>query len=110
MACALSQVLYLTEPIDEPAVNAIGEFEDFKFVDVTREGLELGDVAEEDKKKARACFWHACSLSAARLHRARALRRGCSGCSVPGLQPSRWPGSTAPHRDALWARLALSHV
>lgn len=46
-----AQVLYLTEPIDEPAVNAIGEFEEFKFADVTREGLDLGDVPEEDKKK-----------------------------------------------------------
>ena len=45
------QVLYLTEPIDEPAVNAISEFEEFKFADVTREGLDLGDVPEEDKKK-----------------------------------------------------------
>ena len=44
-------MLYLTEPIDEPAVNAIGEFEEFKFADVTREGLDLGDVPEEDKKK-----------------------------------------------------------
>jgi heat shock protein beta len=49
-----NQVLYLTEPIDEPAVNAIGEFGEFKFVDVTREGLDLGDVPEEDKKKVRA--------------------------------------------------------
>ena len=45
------QVLYLTEPIDEPALNNISEFGDFKFVDVTREDLDLGDVAEDDKKK-----------------------------------------------------------
>lgn len=45
------QVLYLTEPIDEPALNNIGEFGNFKFVDVTREDLDLGDVAEEEKKK-----------------------------------------------------------
>lgn len=45
------QVLYLTEPIDEPAINNIGEFNEFSFVDVTREGLDLGDIPEEDKKK-----------------------------------------------------------
>ena len=45
------QVLYLTEPIDEPALNNISEFGDFKFVDVTREDLDLGDVAEDEKKK-----------------------------------------------------------
>ena len=44
-------MLFLTEPIDEPALNNIGEFGDFKFVDVTREDLDLGDVAEDDKKK-----------------------------------------------------------
>ena len=47
------QVLYLTEPIDEPALNNISEFGDFKFVDVTREDLDLGDVAEDEKKKVR---------------------------------------------------------
>ena len=47
------QVLYLTEPIDEPAINNVGDFNDFKFVDVTREGLDLGDIPEEDKKKVR---------------------------------------------------------
>ncbi|EIE19325.1 heat shock protein Hsp90 [Coccomyxa subellipsoidea C-169] len=46
------EVLYLTEPIDEPAINNIGEFNEFKFVDVTREGLDLGDIPEEEKKKA----------------------------------------------------------
>ncbi|CAL8468307.1 g7847 [Coccomyxa elongata] len=46
------EVLYLTEPIDEPAINNVGDFNEFKFVDVTREGLDLGDIPEEDKKKA----------------------------------------------------------
>ena len=43
------QVLYLTEPIDEPTVSALAEFEGKKFVDVSREGLDLGD--EDDKKR-----------------------------------------------------------
>ncbi len=46
-------MLYLTEPIDEPALNNISDFKDFKFVDVTREDLDLGDVAEDEKKKVR---------------------------------------------------------
>ncbi len=44
-------MLYLTEPIDEPALNNISDFKDFKFVDVTREDLDLGDIAEDEKKK-----------------------------------------------------------
>ena len=45
------EVLYLTEPIDEPALNAVAEFEGKKFVDVTREGL---DVGADDAEKAAA--------------------------------------------------------
>ena len=44
-------MLYLTEPIDEPALNAVAEFEGKKFVDVTREGL---DVGADDAEKAAA--------------------------------------------------------
>ncbi len=45
------QVLYLVEPIDEPAINSVSEFKEKKFVDVTREDLELGGDVEETKKK-----------------------------------------------------------
>jgi len=48
-----AQVLYLTEPIDEPAISAVADYEEHKFVDVTREGLELAGDAEDGKKKAR---------------------------------------------------------
>ena len=47
-------VLYLTEPIDEPALNAVGQYSGHDFVDVTREGLELGDDEEEKREKERA--------------------------------------------------------
>lgn len=50
-----AQVLYLTEPIDEPTITALAEFEGKKFVDVSREGLDLGEE-EEDKKKAFLCY------------------------------------------------------
>ena len=59
-------MLYLTEPIDEPALNNISEFGDFKFVDVTREDLDLGDIAEDEKKKVRI-HTNLGSLSAADL-------------------------------------------
>lgn len=48
------EVLYLTEPIDEPALNAVGQFSGHDFVDVTREGLELGDGEEEKAEKEKA--------------------------------------------------------
>lgn len=48
------EVLYLTEPIDEPALNAVGQYSGHDFVDVTREGLELGDDEEEKREKEKA--------------------------------------------------------
>eukprot|EP00887_Chlorella_sp_A99_P008257 scaffold12.g8257.t1 len=43
------EVLYLTEPIDEPMISNLPEFEGLQLSDVSREDLQL-DESEEDKK------------------------------------------------------------
>ena len=45
------EVLYLVDPIDEPAINAIAEHKGHPFVDVTREGVDAG---ADDAEKAAA--------------------------------------------------------
>jgi len=48
-------VLYLTEPIDEVAIQNLAEYDDKKFVDVSREGIDLG-ADDQDTKKVRCAF------------------------------------------------------
>ena len=50
---ALLQVLYFVEPIDEVAMQNVGEFAGKKLIDVSREGVDLGSDAEEAKKASR---------------------------------------------------------
>lgn len=48
------QVLYLTEPIDEVAIQNLAEYGDKKFVDVSREGIDLGTDDQDTKKVGKA--------------------------------------------------------
>jgi len=45
------EVLYMTEPIDEYAMQQLKEFDGKKFACITKEGLQLEDDEEEKKKK-----------------------------------------------------------
>merc|ERR1712165_578446 len=44
------EVIYMTDPIDEHAVQQLKEYDGKKLINVTKEGLDLG-LDEDEKKK-----------------------------------------------------------
>ncbi len=50
------QVLFLVEPVDEVALTNLKEFKDKKFVDISREDLELGKLLSFFWSKTRDLF------------------------------------------------------
>merc|ERR1712167_153133 len=56
------EVIYMTDPIDEHAVQQLKEYDGKKLVNVTKEGLDLG-LNEDEKKKQqeeKAAFENLC--------------------------------------------------
>lgn len=58
------EVLYMTEPIDEYAMQQLKEFDGKKFVCITKEGLKLDESEEEKKQKEeqKAAFEPLCKV------------------------------------------------
>jgi molecular chaperone HtpG len=58
------EVLYMTEPIDEYAMQQLKEFDGKKFVCITKEGLQLDETEEEKKEreKQKADFENLCKI------------------------------------------------
>uniref|UniRef100_A0A0E0B4A6 Histidine kinase/HSP90-like ATPase domain-containing protein n=1 Tax=Oryza glumipatula TaxID=40148 RepID=A0A0E0B4A6_9ORYZ len=58
----LFQVLYLIEPIDEVAIQNLQTYKEKKFVDISKEDLELGDEDEDKENESKQeytllCDW-----------------------------------------------------
>lgn len=58
------EVLFMVDPIDEYVMQQVKDFEDFKFVCLTKEGLKFDETEEEKKRKEeeKAAFDKLCKV------------------------------------------------
>ncbi|KAJ8748617.1 hypothetical protein K2173_007607 [Erythroxylum novogranatense] len=61
------EVLFLVDPIDEVAIQNLKEYKEKKFVDISKEDLDLGDTNEEKDKAMKQEFGQTCDWIKKRL-------------------------------------------
>ncbi|KAA0046053.1 heat shock protein 90-6 [Cucumis melo var. makuwa] len=61
------EVLYLVDPIDEVAIQNLKSYQEKKFVDISKEDLDLGDKNEEKEKEMKQEFGQTCDWIKKRL-------------------------------------------
>ncbi|CAN6347860.1 unnamed protein product [Urochloa humidicola] len=61
------EVLLLVDPMDEVAIQNLGAYKDKKFVDISKEDLDLGDKDEEREKEIKQEFSQTCDWIKKRL-------------------------------------------
>ncbi|XP_047320507.1 heat shock protein 90-6, mitochondrial [Impatiens glandulifera] len=61
------EVLFLVDPIDEVAIQSLKSYKDKNFVDISKEGLDLGDRNEEKEKEIKQEFGQTCDWIKKRL-------------------------------------------
>ncbi|RYQ84427.1 hypothetical protein Ahy_B10g103751 [Arachis hypogaea] len=54
------EVLFLVDPIDEVAIQNLKSYKEKKFVDISKEDLDLGDKNEEREKEMKQEFGQTC--------------------------------------------------
>jgi len=92
------QVIYATEPIDEPCLLSLEKFGEYAIVDVSREGLDLG-VDDADKKKvsiAPQLLLVVYGLSTSRRSGKTAGNLGPSPAILSSFKASQIEGSLKP--------------
>ncbi|OEL18284.1 Heat shock protein 90-6, mitochondrial [Dichanthelium oligosanthes] len=61
------EVLLLVDPMDEVAIQNLGSYKEKKFVDISKEDLDLGDRNEEREKEIKQEFSQTCDWIKKRL-------------------------------------------
>ncbi|XP_021805886.1 heat shock protein 90-6, mitochondrial [Prunus avium] len=61
------EVLYLVDPIDEVAIQNLESYKEKKFLDISKEDLDLGDKNEEKEKEIKQEYGQTCDWIKKRL-------------------------------------------